>query len=196
MQIPAPVGDQNRGLDRFGDRRIALEQVDNVLRRVFCAATDYDRQRHEALRHIGFQHGAVGGDHIDAAVLLPEREGPALLDLDAQAVGIKLEHRGLRDPRVAQQPMAGLRGIEEQQRGAAGHAGKAEDVFAADFTLAGERDLGNAEAHTVGGRIADVLNLGGDHRAVAAFDHAVPGAGEQQQSGGAGAGAVRHFQFD
>ncbi len=111
-----------------------------------------------------------------------------------QPAGIKLEHRGLRDPRIGQQPEARLRGIEKQQRGAAGHSGKAQDVLAADFMLAGERDLGNAEAGAVGSSIADVLHLRGDRRRMAAFDHAVIGAGEQQHGGGAGAGAARHFQ--
>ncbi len=146
------------------DLRIALEQIEKFLRRMLGAVADHQRQRREALRHVGFQHGAVGGDQRDAAVLLPQREGLALLDLDAQPAGIKLEHRGLRDPRIGQQPDARLPGIEEQQRGASGDAGEAQDVLAADFMLAGERDLGNAEADAVGGAVADVLDLRVDRR--------------------------------
>ena len=66
--------------------------------------------------------------------------------------------------------------------------------LAADFMFAGERDLGNAEAGAVGGGIADVLHLRGDRRHMAALDHAVAGAGEQQQGGGRGADAARHIQ--
>ena len=62
MQVPAPLGDQHRGLDRLRDRRIALEQVEKILRRMFGAIADHPRQRGEALRHVGFQHGAVGCD--------------------------------------------------------------------------------------------------------------------------------------
>src|SRR5450631_2549757 len=83
MQVPAPLGDQNRGLDRLRDRRIALEQTEKILRRMLGAIADHPRQRGEALRHVAFQHGAVGGDQCKAAVLLPQRERLALLDLDA-----------------------------------------------------------------------------------------------------------------
>ena len=193
MQVPAPFGDQHRGFDRLRDRRIALEQREEILRLMLGAVADHQRQRGETLRHEGFQHGAVGGDQINAAVLLPEREGLALLDLDAQPVGIKLEHGGVRDPRIGHQADARLSGVEEQQRRAAGDAGKTEDVVAADFMFAGERDFGNAEADAVGRGVADVLDLRGDHLAVAAFDHAVKSAGEQQQGGGRGTGAARHF---
>ncbi len=62
MQVPAPLGDQHRGLDHLRDRRIALEQVEKILRRMFGAIADHPRQRGEALRHVGFQHGAVGCD--------------------------------------------------------------------------------------------------------------------------------------
>src|SRR6185437_12406880 len=100
MQVPAPFGDQHRGFDRLRDRRIALEQPEEILRLMLGAATDHQRQRGETLRHEGFQHGAVGGDQINAAFLLPERESLAFLDLDAQPVGIKLEYGGVRDPRI------------------------------------------------------------------------------------------------
>ena len=88
------------------------------------ALADHQRQRGKALRHVRLEHGAVGGDQRDAAVLLPEREGLALLDVDVQAAGIKLEHGRVGDPRIGHQPRARLRGVEKQQRGAAGDAGE------------------------------------------------------------------------
>ena len=52
------------------------------------------------------EHGAVVGDHADAAVCLPQRERLALGDRDLQPVGIKLQHRRVGDPRIGLQPRA------------------------------------------------------------------------------------------
>ena len=41
-----------------------------------------------------------------------------------------------------------------------------------------------------------VVDLRGDRRLMAAFDHAVIGAGEQQHGGGRGTGAARHIEFE
>ena len=63
MQVPAPLGDQHRSFDRLGDRR---DSASSKARKSFAAMlgaiADHQRQRGKALRHVGFQHRAVGGD--------------------------------------------------------------------------------------------------------------------------------------
>ena len=93
------------------------------------AASDHERQAEIAVVDEGFEDGAVGGDDADAAVLLPQREGLPLGDRDLQPVGIKLEHGRVGDPRIGKEPRAGRVGVEEQQRGAAGHAGGGREFF-------------------------------------------------------------------
>ena len=110
---------------------------------------------------------------------------------DAQASGIKLEHGGVGDPRIGQEPRAGAAGVEEQQRGTAGDPGKAENVLAAYLLFAGKRDLGDAEACAVRRAVADVLHRGGDFAAMAAFHRAVAAAGEDERDRRGGSGAAR-----
>ena len=68
--------DQNRGEHVVVNLGIAGEQFEKFLGARFGAAADHERQRHVGPRHERLEHGAVGGDHADAAVLLPERERP------------------------------------------------------------------------------------------------------------------------
>ena len=65
------------------------------------------------------EHRAVGGDHRDLAVQLPQRERLALRDGDLQPVRIELAHGRFGDPRDRLEPGARVRDIEEQQRGIA-----------------------------------------------------------------------------
>ena len=139
----------------------------------FGAVADHQRQAEIAVLDERFEHRAVGGDDADAAVLLPEREGLPLGDRDLQAVGIKLQHRRIGDPRIGHQPRARRVGVEEQQRGAAGDAGGGENFFAADFLLAGQRNRGDAQADRIRNRIARILEPSDQVGEVLALDDAI-----------------------
>ncbi len=78
---------------------------------------------------------------------------------------------------------ARVRGIEKQQRRAFGDPGKHQNFIAANFMFAGERNFGNAEPQFVSGRVANILNVLENLRAVATFDCAIANAGEQQHRG-------------
>ena len=160
------------------------------------ALADHQRQRKELVRRQRLEHGAVGGDQRDAPLVLPERERLAFLDLDAQSARVKLEHGGVRDPRIGQQPRARVAGIEEQQRAVAGDAGEREDFLAADAAFAAERDLADAEAGGARRLIAKILHLGGDLGGVAAAHDAVADAGEQQERRGRRAEPARHLPVE
>ena len=156
-QIPAPLGDQDRSPHLVAQIRIALEQRQDLLGARRRAHAHHQRQAQQAGIDVGLEHGPVAGDHRDAAVLLPQREGLALLDADLQPIGIELEDRGIRDPGIGLEPVARRVDIEKQQRGGAGHARGAENFLAADVPLAGQRDRGDAEAGRIGGGIARIL---------------------------------------
>ena len=80
----------------------------------FGALSYHQRQRHEALRQIGLEHGAVIRYHRDPAVPLPQRECRTLDDIDLKLARIEFQYRGLGDPWIGLQALAHGRGIEEQ----------------------------------------------------------------------------------
>ena len=115
-QVPAPLAHQDRGAHEGAQRGIAVEQREEFLGARLGAAPDHQRQLDQARRDIGLEHGAVVGDDRDLPVLLPEREGLALLDADLQLARIELEHGGVGDPGIGLEPFARLLDVEKQQR--------------------------------------------------------------------------------
>ena len=90
-------------------------------------------------------HGAVGGDGLDFAVLLPERGGRALDDLDDDLAGIELAHARLPDQRRLLESRARRVDVEERQRDFRRDAGDGEHLAARQARLAGHRDRLDAE---------------------------------------------------
>ena len=174
----------------------ASDQIDESMRAVFGAVADDHGKACKARRCRRFKNGALACDQGNAAVLLPERKRFALLDLDAQPIGIQFKNGCIRDPRIVHQARAGARRVEEQKRRVVADAGQRQDFVAADFVLARERDFGNAEAGFVGGRVAQVLQVLEDLRPVAALDGAIADACEQQHCGGRSARPLRNFEVD
>ena len=140
---------------------------------------------------MGSEHGPVGGDHRDLAVVLPEREGFAFLERDLEPARIELAHRRLRDPGHAFEAAAGSVDIEEQQRGAHSHSGGGEDLLLGELPVAAERDRGDAEAGRIAGGVACVLERIDDRRDMVALESPVAGAHQNQQGGRGDAGAFR-----
>ena len=62
------------------DVRVAIEKGEEILGLPLGAAADHQRQAEIAVLDERFEHRAVGGDDVDVAVLLPEREGLTLGD--------------------------------------------------------------------------------------------------------------------
>ena len=194
-QVPAALADQDRGAHLVADAGEAVEQVKEFLGLRLGAATDHQRQLEQLRHRVGFQHGAVVGDHRYAAVLLPQRERLALLDADLQFAGIELQHGGVGDPRIGLQPLARTghaRGTDSEVRPVI--VGGGEHLFPADILVAGDRDRHDAEADRIGGLVADILQAVDDRRDVVALDDAVAQAGEHDHDRGGDAGAARHAQ--
>ena len=125
--------------------------------------------------------------------MLPQRERAAFGNRDQQAVRIKLEHGGIRNPRVRYQPAARAFGIEEQQRRPAGHAGKGQRLLAADLVSAAHRDCGNAKAERICGLVAGNFQRIADRGHMAADDSAVGHRRGKQQQRRRDAGALRNL---
>src|SRR5689334_13950689 len=196
MQIPAPLGDQNRGLGQLSDGRISSHEREKIARGLFGTAANHKREPREARRHGCLQDDTVRRDQRDATTLLPKRKWFTFLDFDAQTVGIKLENRGIGDPWIGKQPRTHARSVQEQKRRTIGDTREDQNLVAADFMFARERDLGNVEAKLVGGRIADILDVLNDLRTVSAFDRAVAHACKQQHRGGRRTGPAWHLQVE
>ncbi len=137
-RIDARTCDDNVGMP--------IEDVEEILGLALGALTDHQRQFDVSALDKRLKHGAVGGDDFDASVLLPQRKRLTLGDRDLQAVRIKLEHGRVGDPGIRHQACARRIGIEEQQRSAAGHAGRGQYFFAADFFLARQRNRRRCES--------------------------------------------------
>ena len=192
-QIPTPVRHQDRSAQRRADIRIAVDDSEKILGLAFGVAADHKGQAEIAVLDEGLEHGAVGGNHAQPAVLLPQRKSVTLGDRDLQPVRIELEHGGVGDPRICQQPLARRIGVEEQKRGAAGDAGRGEDFFAADFLLAGERDRRDAEAERVGRDIACILGPVDHLGHMLSGDRAIDQRAGNEQDRSDDAGAARQM---
>ena len=175
-QVPAPLGDQDRGAHLIAD----LRDSDRAAPGIPCARVSAPRPTTSgssascgATKRL--EHGAVVGDDRDLAVLLPERERLALRDRDLQPAGIELEHGRFGDPGI---------GLEPRRAPASTSRNRSEVLPVTPavarissrltLALAGERDRRDAEAGRVGGGVARVLRAPSiDGRQVAALDDAV-----------------------
>ncbi len=95
-------------------------------------------------------HGAVGGDHLDLAVALPEGGGLALDLVDHDLVGIELAHRHAGDERLGEQALARPVEVEEGHRGAPVDPGGGEHLALVHPRDAGDRHPLDAEAGDAG----------------------------------------------
>ena len=128
--VPPPFGDQHGGVQLVADRRILVEQRQEILGPGSAPTPTTSGRLVNGCAGEGLDHGAVVGNHLDLAVTLPQREGVAFGDRDVQPARIKLEHGGVGDPGIGLKPRPRLVGVEEQQRGPPGDAGGGEDVVA------------------------------------------------------------------
>ena len=190
--VPAPLGDENRGAQLVADRGIFVEQRQEILGPGLGADAHDQRQLGEMLPGIGLDHGAVVGDHLDLAVALPEREGVALGHRDMQPARIELEHGGIGDPGVGLEPRPRLAGVEEQQRRPPGDAGGVENVLAASARRwpASAIEVMRKPAE-VGDGVAEIAEFRHDHRQMPAADGAVGDARQHERQRGGDAGAAR-----
>ena len=85
-QIPAPIRHQDRRAQRRADVRITVDDGEKVPGLPLGVAADHKRQAEIAVLDKGLEHGAVGGDDAEPAVLLPQRKSVTLGDRDLQAV--------------------------------------------------------------------------------------------------------------
>ncbi len=82
-------------------------------------------------------------------------------------------------------------GVKEQQRRPPGHARPQPAPLPGQLVLAGDGQVGDAEADRIGGLIARVLQEGDDIRHVLALDDAVADTAEDQRHRSRSAGAAR-----
>ena len=87
----------------LAEQRIAPTSVEEIARlEPLGAVADNERQRREARAGECLKHGAVGSDDAKCAPsFCQSASGCALLDIDLQPAGIKLEHRRFGNPRIA-----------------------------------------------------------------------------------------------
>ena len=144
--------------------------------------TDHERQIHLArvVARNAREHAAVAGDEIELAVVLPQREGVALLERNFEPPGIELAHGSFGDARVALQPRPRAVGVDPEQRSIFPDAGGVEHLGARQALGAGDLDRLDAEAGGVGERVADVGHRL-DHRVGVAAAHDAVGAGGGEQ---------------
>jgi len=195
-QVPAPFAHQDRGAHEGAQRGVAVEQRQEFLRARLRAAPDHERQFDEARRDIGSEHGAVFGNDVHLSVLLPQREGLALLDADLKLAGIEFEHGGVGDPGIGLEAFARLLDVEKEQRRGVGDAGGGEHLLAADVVLAGKRDRHDPEAGGIGGAVTRVFQRRNDARDMIAFDGAVGEARENDDDGAGNADAAGPARVD
>jgi hypothetical protein len=117
-------------------------------------------------------------------------------DADLQLAGIKLEHRGIRDPRMALEALAYLIDVKKYERGGASDVRGRQHFLSADVMIAGERDRRDPKACCIGDRIARVLEASHDARNVIPFDGAVAGARENDEDAGGDACAARPLALE
>ena len=124
---------------------------------------------------------AVLGDETDRAVLLPQRVGLALLEVDHEVARIELGDRGFLDERDRGQAIAQRRGIEQQQGVARPDAGDGEDLGLGQLVRAGDGDGPDVEARGLGEHVRHgALRL--DELAVLAALHRAEHDGADEQA--------------
>lgn len=146
LERPAPAGDVGAGADARSERTGRLDQREIFLEALVGARADDERQVDVALVAQVIDHLAVGGDHLDLAVLLPERGGLALDLIDDDLVGVELPHGGAGDQLLGEQSVAHAIDVEERHGGAPVDTGGAQHLALVHPRQAGDGHPLDAEA--------------------------------------------------
>ena len=144
---------------------------------------DDQRQMAEARHVSGIDHGADTIDHLNALLMLPQRERLALDDLDADGVGQAALDGGALDPIEGEQPRARRVRREVENRVAALDAERGQDGGRFRFAVAGAVDILDRHAETGGGGHEGVARTGAKLARIAGLNQP-PACHRESDNGG------------